>query len=158
MMSQLTKQIIADVCYIAITTIAGIASYYFKKLVNSKKDLNKQQKEALKQQIGDAQYNKDVNTAKRIVMSVEQMGKEFDWEGAIKHSKATEMISQKTGLSSGDIFDIIKATVAELNKDKDKKGYSLDPVKKSDDNNQATGNKENVEAPGTEQITPGASN
>lgn len=120
MMNDILKQIIVDVCYIGVTTIAGIATYYGKKFIDSKQELIEKQKEALKQQIGDAQYNKDVDTAKRIVMSVEQMGKEFNWEGAIKHSKAVEKISAVTGLSSGDILDIIKATVGELDKDKEK--------------------------------------
>ncbi|MFL0196222.1 hypothetical protein ACJDU8_11705 [Clostridium sp. WILCCON 0269] len=35
-----------------------------------------------------------------------------------KHSKAVEKIITQTGLSSGDIFDIIKATVSEIGKDK----------------------------------------
>ncbi|MBC2580600.1 hypothetical protein [Clostridium sp. DJ247] len=89
-MNDLLKQIIADVCYIGVTTIAGIATYYGKKFIDSKQDLIEKQKEALKQQIGDAQYKKDVDTAKRIV-------------------------------SSGDIFDIIKSVVADMNKDKEKK-------------------------------------
>ncbi|MFL0195296.1 hypothetical protein ACJDU8_06900 [Clostridium sp. WILCCON 0269] len=44
-------------------------------------------------------------------MAVEQMDKEYNWEGAVKHSKAVEKITAQIGLSSGDIFDIIKATV-----------------------------------------------
>lgn len=124
MMNDILKQIIADVCYIGVTTIVGIATYYGKKFIDSKKDLIEKQKEALKQQIGDAQYNKDVNTAKRIVKAVEQMGKEYNWEGAVKHSKAVEKITTQTGLSSGDIFDIIKSVVGELNKDKEKSGVT----------------------------------
>lgn len=118
MANDVLKQIIADVCYIGFTTIAGIATYYIKKFIDSKQDLIEKQKEALKKQLGDAQYNKDVDTAKRIVMAVEQMGKEYNWEGAVKHSKAVEKITAQTGLSSGDIFDIIKSVVAEMNKDK----------------------------------------
>lgn len=120
MLNDLLKQIIADVCYIGATTIFGIVSYQVKKFMDSKRDLIAQQQEALKQQLGDILYNKDVNIAKRIVTAVEQMGREFNWEGAAKHSKATEIISQKTNLSSGDIYDIIKSVVGELNKDKQK--------------------------------------
>jgi hypothetical protein len=120
MMNDVLKQIIVDVCYIGLTTIAGIATYYGKKFIDSKQNLIVQQQEALKQQLGDVQYNKDVDTAKRIVMAVEQMGKEYNWEGAVKHSKAVEKITAQTGLSSGDIFDIIKSVVAKINQGKDK--------------------------------------
>lgn len=109
------KEIIIDVCYIGVTTIAGIATYYGKKFIDSKQGLIQKQQETLKQQIGDAQYKKDIEIAQRTVFAVEQMGKEYDWEGAVKHSKATEIISQKTGLSSGDIYDIIKSVVSEIN-------------------------------------------
>lgn len=118
MINDILKNVIQDICYVGVTTIAGMATYYGKKFIDSKQDLIGRQKEALKQQLGDAQYNKDVDTAKRIIMAVEQMGKEYNWEGAVKHSKATEIITQKTGLSSGDIFDIIKATVSSINLDK----------------------------------------
>ncbi|MBC2579679.1 hypothetical protein [Clostridium sp. DJ247] len=120
MMNDLLKQIIVDVCYIGVTTIAGIATYYGKKFIDSKQNFIEKQKEVLKQQLGDAQYKKDVDTAKRIVMAVEQMAREHNWEGAVKHSKAVEKITAQTGLSSGDIFDIIKSVVGELNKDKEK--------------------------------------
>ena len=118
MINDVLKQIIENVCYIGFTTIAGIATYYGKKFIDSKQDLMDKQKEALKQQLGDAQYKKDKDKAQEIIMAVEQMGKEYNWEGAIKHSKAVEKITAATGLSSGDIFDIIKATICELNKDK----------------------------------------
>ncbi|MFL0196712.1 hypothetical protein ACJDU8_14270 [Clostridium sp. WILCCON 0269] len=118
MINDILKNTIQDICYIGVTTIAGIATYYGKKSIGSKQELIGKQKEALKQQLGDAQYNKDVDTAKRIIMAVEQMGKEYNWEGAIKHSKVVEKITTQTGLSAGDIFDIIKATVSEIGKDK----------------------------------------
>lgn len=114
-MSILLSQIIINVIYILLTVIAGIATYYGKKFIDSKQGLIEKQKEALKQQLGDAQYNKDVDIAKRTVLAVQEMGKEFNWEGAVKHSKATEIITQKTGLSSGDIYDIIKSVCAEIN-------------------------------------------
>lgn len=118
-MIDLAKEIITDICYIGVTTIAGIATYYGKKFIDSKQGLIDKQQEALEQQIGYAQYNKDVDIAKRTVLAIEQEGKEFNWEGDLKHSKATEIISQKTGLSSGDIYDIIKSVVGEINLDKE---------------------------------------
>jgi len=117
-MNDLVKQIIQDVCYIGVTTIFGVASFYFKKFIDSHKDLIEKQQEALKQQIGDAQYNKDVEIAKMMIYKVEELAKEYNWESTIKHSKATEFISAKTDLSSGDIYDIIKSTIGELNKNK----------------------------------------
>ena len=110
-MIDIAKEIITDVCYVGVTTIAGIATYYGKKFIDSKQGLIEKQKEALKKQIGDAQYNKDVDIAKRTILAIEQ-------EGAMKHSKATEIITQKTGLSSGDIYDIIKSVCAEINLNK----------------------------------------
>lgn len=117
-MIDIAKTIIENVCYVGVTTIAGIATYYGKKFIDSKQGLIQKQQEALKQQIGDAQYQKDIDVAKRTIFAVEQEGKEFNWESEIKHSKATEIISQKTGLSSGDIYDIIKSTVAKINLNK----------------------------------------
>lgn len=114
-MSVILSQIIVDIIYLLITIIGGIATYYVKKFIDSKQDLIDKQKEALKQKLGDEQYNKDLDIAERVVLAVEQMGKEFNWEGAVKHSKATEIITQKTGLSSGDIYDIIKSVCYKIN-------------------------------------------
>lgn len=113
-MNDLVKQIIQDACYIGVTTIFGVASFYFKKFLDLHRSLIEKQKEALKQEIGNEQYKKDVDIAKRTILAVEQMGKEFNWESAVKHSKATEIITAKTGLSSGDIYDIIKSVCTEI--------------------------------------------
>ncbi|XOQ58323.1 MAG: hypothetical protein ACFWUI_01205 [Clostridium sp.] len=50
-----------------------------------------------------------------MVKTVEQLGKEFNWEGAVKHSKVLELIEGKTGLSDDEIYNIIKSTVLEVN-------------------------------------------
>lgn len=44
-MNDIVKQIIQDICYIGATTIIGIASYYFKRFIDSKQDLVKHQKD-----------------------------------------------------------------------------------------------------------------
>lgn len=56
-----------------------------------------------------------MSVVKQAVQTVEQLGKEFNWEGKIKHSKVREMVEGKTGLSDTDIFNTIKATVLEVN-------------------------------------------
>lgn len=117
-MSVILSQIIIDIIYLLITIIGGIATYYVKKFIDSKQDLIDKQKEALKQKLGDEQYNKDLETAKMMIFKVEELAKEYNWESAVKHSKATEFISAKTSLSSGDIYDIIKATCAALKTNK----------------------------------------
>jgi hypothetical protein len=114
----LVNQIIPQICYVIIATVAGIVTYEVKKFLVAKHELIEKQKQELIQKIGIDKYNQDIEIAKGVIMAVEQMGREYNWEGIIKHAKATELISQKTGLNSEDIFNIIKATVAELNKEK----------------------------------------
>lgn len=123
----LVNEAIPQLLYIVITVILGIVSYYVKQFLDSHKAFLEVQKEQLISKIGEEKYKQDITIAKQIIMAVEQMGKEFDWESAIKHSKATEMISKQTGLKDEEIFNIIKATVGEFNKNRD---YSL---KKAED-------------------------
>ena len=97
-----------------------VARRQLKKYLDSKQELVEKQKEAIQQSMGIEQYNKDVNTVKQSVMTIEQLGKEYDWEGALKHSKVLQLVEGKTGLSDEEIFNIIKATVGELNQNKTK--------------------------------------
>lgn len=101
-----------------IGTIIEIGRRQVKKFMDSKQELIEKQKEALQQSMGIEQYNKDVDTVKQMVMTVEQLGKENDWKGELKHSKVFKMIEGKTGLSDDEVFNIIKATVAGLNVNK----------------------------------------
>ena len=114
----LVNEVIPQILYVVITTILGLATYYVKKFLDSRKSFIETQKEQLIQRIGIEKYNQDIAIAKQIVLAVEQMGKNFDWEGAVKKSKAVEIIGQKTGLGIEDIYNIIEATVAEFNRDK----------------------------------------
>lgn len=98
-----------------VGTILEIGRRQVKAFLDSKQELIEKQKEALKQSMGIEQYNKDVSVVKQAVATVEQLGKEFDWKGEIKHSKVLEMIEGKTGLNDTDIYNIIKATVLEVN-------------------------------------------
>ncbi|ELP59258.1 hypothetical protein F502_10278 [Clostridium pasteurianum DSM 525 = ATCC 6013] len=83
-------------------TILEIGRRQVKAFLDSKQELINKQKEALKQTMGIELYNKDVDVVKNAVKTVEQLGKEFNWEGAIKHSKVLELIEGKTAL--GFIF------------------------------------------------------
>jgi len=67
--------------------------------MDSKQNLIEKQKEVIKQSMDIELYNKDVAVVKNEVKTVEQLGKEFDWDGAIKHSKVLELIQGKTGLT-----------------------------------------------------------
>lgn len=100
MTNEFIKSVIQELCSVIVTGIIGILGYYIKTF--------------LKQHISELQYQKDCAIAKRIVLKVEELANEFDWEKEVKHAKATQMISSRTGLSSDDIFDIIKSTVTEI--------------------------------------------
>lgn len=114
----LVNELIPQLLYLIITVIMGLVTYYVKKFLEARKDLLETQKEEIIQKIGIEKYNQDVAIAKSIIEAVEQMGRNFNWEGAVKKSKAAEIISQKTGLSQNDIYNIIEATVAEFNRNK----------------------------------------
>lgn len=98
-----------------VGTILEIGRRQLKIFLDSKQELIEKQKEALKQSMGIELYNKDVEVVKQAVQTVEQLGKEFDWKGEIKHSKVLEMIEGKTGLTDADIYNIIKGEVLEVN-------------------------------------------
>lgn len=122
MLSQtIINDIIIPVVGAGVATILEIGRRQVKAFLDSKQELIEKQKEALKQTIGIEQYNKDEAIVKDAVKTVEQLGKEFNWEGAVKHSKVLELISGKTGLSDDDIFNIIKGTVLEVNSLKNNK-------------------------------------
>lgn len=112
------NQIIIPILVAIIGTILEIARRQVKTYLDSKQSLIDKQKEALQQSMGIEQYNKDKALLQDTVKTVEQLGKEFDWEGAIKHSKVLDLIEGKTGLSDDEVYNIIKATVLELNKPK----------------------------------------
>lgn len=109
------NQVVIPLLLAGIGTIAEIARRQYKKYIDSKQELIEKQKEALQQTMGIEQYNKDVSTIKQAVMTIEQLGKEYDWKGAIKHTKVLELVEGKTGLTDEEIFNIIKAAVAGLN-------------------------------------------
>lgn len=120
MKEQIINQIVVPVLVMIIGTILEVARRQLKIYLDSKQELIDKQKEALQQSMGIEQYNKDVSTVKQTVLAVEQLGREFNWEGAIKHSKVLEKLKGKTGLTDAEIYDIIKAVVADLNKDRGK--------------------------------------
>jgi hypothetical protein len=115
----LLNKIVPDLLYTVVTIILGIITYYVKKFWIEHKSFLDLQRQQLIQKIGIDKYNQDVAAVKEAVKTVEQLGKEFDWVGTIKHSKVLELIEGKTGLTSDEIYNIIKATVLEVNKPKD---------------------------------------
>jgi hypothetical protein len=115
----LLNKIVPDLLYTIVTIILGIITYYVKKFWIEHKSFLELQRQQLIQKIGIDKYNQDVAAVKEAVKAVEQLGKEFDWEGTIKHSKVLEIIEGKTGLTSDEVYNIIKATVLEVNKPKE---------------------------------------
>lgn len=112
----LISSIVIPVVGAVIGTILEIARRQLKTYLNSKQGLIDKQKEAVKQSMGIEMYNKDKQIVQDTVKTVEQLGKELDWDGTLKHSKVLELIKDKTGLSDTEIYNIIKATVLEVNK------------------------------------------
>ena len=113
----LTKEIITNVCTLGITTVTGYVAYYIKKFISSKRQVLEATNEQIKQTIGQKNYESDVALAKTIISSIEAQGKQFNWDGAIKHSKATQAIVARTTLNEDDVYDIIKSVVDTFKKD-----------------------------------------
>lgn len=158
------SQIVVPMLYVVVSVIFGIIAYFAKKFYSTHKDFLEFQRQWLIQKIGIDKYKQDVDTVQRAVYSAEQLGKEFDWQGAVKHSKALEMIEGKTGLTDDEIFNIIKGTVGYINANKNNAitnmtTAAVGPAQKAIDSTQITQDTAtNAEAPGTEQTAPGASN
>lgn len=108
------NQIVAPLIGVVLSTILGVLTFYIHKFLASHKSMVELQKQALIQKIGIDKYNADVALVQGAVATAEQLGKEFDWKGALKHTKVLEMIEGKTGLSDEEIFNAIKAAVAQI--------------------------------------------
>lgn len=111
-------QILPQVLAIIITAIAGFIAAILRNWGNANKTLIETEKQQLIQKIGVDSYNQEVSLAKTVIQSVEEQARNFNWDSTIKHAKATELISNATGLTEEQIFDIIKATVNEWNASK----------------------------------------
>lgn len=111
----LITSIIIPILVAVIGTILEIARRQVKAFIDSNRQLIEKQKQALIQSMGIERYNADVAIVKQAVQTVEQLGKEFNWEGTVKHSKVLEMIEGKTGLTDTEIYNIIKAVVLQVN-------------------------------------------
>ncbi|OAA90697.1 hypothetical protein [Clostridium coskatii] len=116
MNTMIVNSIIIPVVGAGIGTILEIGRRQLKGYLDSKQDLIQKQQEAIKQSMGIELYNKDKQVVQEAVKTVEQLGKEFDWDGTLKHSKVLEFVAGKTGLSDTEIYNTIKATVLEVNK------------------------------------------
>jgi hypothetical protein len=113
----IVNQIVIPVVGVVISALLGFITYFFKQLYNNHKSMLELQKQALIQKIGIDKYNQDVAVVKQAVLTAEQLGKEFDWTGIIKHTKVLSLIEGKTGLTDEEIFNTIKAAVNEISKD-----------------------------------------
>ncbi|MBV4424936.1 hypothetical protein [Clostridium tyrobutyricum] len=116
MNATLVNNIIIPIVGAGVGTILEIARRQIKAFLDSKQKLIQKQQESLKQSMGVELYNKDKQFVQDMVKTVEQMGKEMNWDGALKHSKVLEFIAGKTGLSDTEIYNIIKGAVLEVNK------------------------------------------
>lgn len=118
MTNNFITKMITDVCAGVGTLILGIVGYYVKKFLAKHADFIKSQEELVQTQIGTEQYNKNKSIAIDLIYGVEQLAKEFDWDKELKHSKATQLISEKTGLSQDEIYNLIKSTVGKINENR----------------------------------------
>jgi hypothetical protein len=114
----LVNQVIPEVLFFIVSISIAVITYLAKSFYKDHKECLEYQKQQLIQRIGIDEYNHDIKIAKGLVMSIEQQAKSFDWHGALKHTKATELISRATGLNAEEIDNVIMSTVGELNKDK----------------------------------------
>ncbi|WP_297430598.1 hypothetical protein [Clostridium sp.] len=111
------NQIVIPVVGVIVSMILGLIAYFVKQFYDSHKNMLETQRQYLIQKIGIDKYNQDITVIKGAVATAEQLGKEFDWTGIVKHTKVLEMIEGKTGLTDEEIFNTIKAAVSEINKD-----------------------------------------
>lgn len=81
------NQIIVPVVAAIVSTILELGRRELKKYLAAKHDLIEHQKEQIQHAIGIDQYNHDKVVVQDAVKTVEQLGKEFDWEGTLKHAK-----------------------------------------------------------------------
>lgn len=139
MLKGIILQILPQFLFLIVTFIMAVLTAIAKKWWKANQSLIEVQKQQLIQKIGIDKYNQQVALAKTLIHSVEEQARDLDWDSAIKHAKATELISEATGFSNDEIFNIIKATVDEWNANKLKDAgiqtlnvdaLSIDPVTK----------------------------
>lgn len=118
MLNDILIQIIPQILYFIITVFIGFITTIVKKWWDAHKHLIEIQEQQIAQAIGIDKYNQNIMIAKLLIHSVEEQAKKLNWDSTIKHAKATELISNATGFSGEQIFNIIKATVDELKTDK----------------------------------------
>lgn len=112
------SQVVIPILGVVFNILLGVIAFYIKTFWNKHKNVLELQRQQLIQKIGIDKYNADVVKVKEAVYAAEQLGKEFDWNGTLKHSKVLEMIEGKTGLTDDQIFNIIKSLVGEMNSNK----------------------------------------
>lgn len=118
--NEIMVQVLPQLLFMIITTLLTFITLIAKKWWIANQSLIEAQRQHVIQKIGIDKYNQDVEMAKTIIKSIEEQARSIDWTSEIKHAKATEIISGITSLSSDQIFNIIKATVDELNASKPK--------------------------------------
>jgi hypothetical protein len=114
MLNDIIIQILPQVLFSIITIIMGFIAAIAKQWWNAHKGFMEVQKQRVVQAIGIEKYASDVGIAKQLINSVEEQARNFDWDSTIKHAMATKLISSGTGLTTDQIYNIIKATVNEL--------------------------------------------
>lgn len=111
----LINQVLSPIIGAIVSMLLGILVYYVNQFYNKQKRFLELQERELIQKIGIEKYSADVEVVKNAVKTVEQIGKEKNWMGDLKYTKALEIIKGKTGLTDEDIYNIIKAAVLEVN-------------------------------------------
>jgi phosphate/sulfate permease len=117
MNSIIISQILIPIIGVLISSILAFIGYFAKQFYTNHKSMIEVQKQYYIQKVGIDKYNQDVAIVQGAVRTAEQLGKEFNWKGTLKHTKVLSLIEGKTGLTDEEIFDTIKATVSEISKD-----------------------------------------
>ena len=120
------NQIIAYFFYLALMGIGGYATKVWKEHNKAILELKQKEEERAVQILGQQTTDRAKKIVSDAVYEFEQLGKENDWEGDLKHSKVLDFVEGKLkDLSEGkiiltddDIFDVIKTTVGMINANK----------------------------------------
>lgn len=121
------NQIIAYALYLAIVGIGGYITKEYKAHNKKVLELQQEANDRANKVFGQQTVDKAKKIVTDAVYEMEQLGKENNWEGTIKHTKVLEVVEDRikklTGgqviLTDDEIFDIIKTTVGYINAGKD---------------------------------------
>ncbi|MBC8059471.1 MAG: hypothetical protein H7Y18_02285 [Clostridiaceae bacterium] len=114
MLNDMINHIFPLLIFSIIAAILGFIASIVSMWWDAHKGLIEMQRQQIAQTMEINKYAQNITIAKLFIHSVEEQSRNFNWDSTLKHATATELISNVTGFSSDEIFNIIKATVDEL--------------------------------------------